>query len=152
MPEHKFSHRRALNKAFFPTAVSVSENVLAIMRASRQIHAEISKMLYKRPTLQVRIHPYFGRKYSYEIDTCMWAVECKNNGYCDNYGPPFFTRFEKMRIDVWTDYERCWTHDEMLRDCILDLASVLTKSEKLPNLEVVIRHNELVTWEHKDLT
>ncbi len=53
---------------------------------------------------------------------------------------------------MWADYERYWTHDERLRNCIIDLPSVLAKSEKLPKLEVFIRHYELVHWNHKDLT
>lgn len=152
MPEHNRSHSHAMKKPFFRTAVSLSENGLAILRASRQIHAEISEMLYQRRTLQVRIHPYFGRNYSYENDTCEWAVECKNNKYYDYFSPEFFARFEKMSIEVWADYERYWTHDERLRDCIIGLASVLAKAQNLPKLEIVIRHYELVHWDHKDLT
>lgn len=53
---------------------------------------------------------------------------------------------------MWADYERYWTHDERLRNCTIDLASVLAKSEKLSKLEIVIRHYELVHWNHKDLT
>ncbi len=152
MPEHNLVHRGAPEKTYFRTAVSLSENERAIIRTSRQIHAEISKMLDKRRTLQVRIYPYFGRKYSNEKDTCQWAVECKNNRHCYDFSPDFFARFVRMRIDVWAGYERYWTHDERLRDCIIDLASVLTKSEKLSKLEIVIRHYELVHWNHKDLT
>lgn len=152
MPEHNLVHRGAWEKTYFRTAVSLSENGLAIMRTSRQIHAELSEMLYKRRTLQVRIHPYFGRRYSNEKDTCQWAVECKHNGHYNDFSPAFFARFARMKVDVWADYERYWTHDERLRDSIVDFASVLATSEKLPKIEIVIRHYELVHWNHKGLT
>jgi len=70
MPEHNLVHHGAPKETYFRTAVSLSENERAIIRTSRQIHAEISKMLYKRRTVQVRVHPYFDRKYSNEKDTC----------------------------------------------------------------------------------
>ena len=164
MPEHNLFRRRAYSQIVFRTAVSVSENWLAILRASRPLHAEMSEMLYRRRTLQVRIHPNFGQQYRDEEPIrCMWEVERKINRLGIYSNPEFFSRFEKMSITVWVDssllpccresiYISGRIQLNAIKDSIIHLASVLAKSEKPPKLEVGIRYYNLVEWDHKDLS
>ena len=157
-PEKSLLHYYARSKPFFRTAVSTSENWLAILRTSQQINDEISELLYQRRPLRVRIHPYFGGDWRKGKRSIEWEVEPKNGWTYGNFESDFFTRFKKMRIDLWTESYDCWQHDgvlkekAVLRECVSSLAMTLAKAQKIPQIKLVIRKYNLVDFDYEDLT